>query len=432
LPQKQDQAVRSHVDAAVKKLQNYQLSNGGFGYWEGQHQVNDWSTSYIGHFLVEAQNAGFSVPSEMLDKWTNHQREVAGAWTPENRYERSSLMQAYRLYTLALRGKPALSAMNRFKENATLSTTAQWRLAAAYQLAGQPRIAAALTKDISPEVQNYHELSGTFGSTLRDRAMILETLVLLGRTKEALISARLISEELSTSQWLNTQATAFSLVALARFGINEKSGSLIDVSYTLNKDTALKLLSSKPVTEFKFSPTNKESDNLKLVNEGTSPVFVSVHVTGLPVLGQERSSENLLRMTVNYFDSNQHPIDLSSIEQGTDFVAEVEVTNLSTRTLSELALSHLFPSGWEIHNERLSGASKKSSGFDYQDIRDDRVYTYFSLPRGQSRTFKTTLNASYAGKFYLPMVGVEAMYDATLHSYHQGRWVEVFAPKPTN
>jgi uncharacterized protein YfaS (alpha-2-macroglobulin family) len=34
-------------------------------------------------------------------------------------------------------------------------------------------------------------------------------------------------------------------------------------------------------------------------------------------------------------------------------------------------------------------------------------------------------NASYLGRFYLPPVGVEAMYDATINARVVGRWVEV-------
>jgi uncharacterized protein YfaS (alpha-2-macroglobulin family) len=47
----------------------------------------------------------------------------------------------------------------------------------------------------------------------------------------------------------------------------------------------------------------------------------------------------------------------------------------------------------------------------YQDIRDDRVYSYFDLGAGAIKTFKVLLNASYNGTYYLPGVNCEAMYD---------------------
>ena len=60
-----------------------------------------------------------------------------------------------------------------------------------------------------------------------------------------------------------------------------------------------------------------------------------------------------------------------------------------------------------------------------RDVRDDRVYTYFSLKAGETKTIATRLNASYLGRFYLPPVSAEAMYDATLNARVVGRWVEV-------
>jgi uncharacterized protein YfaS (alpha-2-macroglobulin family) len=61
-------------------------------------------------------------------------------------------------------------------------------------------------------------------------------------------------------------------------------------------------------------------------------------------------------------------------------------------------------------------------------VRDDRVYTYFALKAGEAKTVEVSLNASYLGRFYMPMVTVETMYDATLNAREKGRWVEVVEP----
>jgi len=104
-----------------------------------------------------------------------------------------------------------------------------------------------------------------------------------------------------------------------------------------------------------------------------------------------------------------------------------KVTNLGLRgDLHELALSHVFASGWEIHNDRMDSFRRSAAApFEYQDVRDDRVYTYFDLKAGETKSIEVRLNASYLGKFYLPMVSVEAMYDATLNARVKGQWVQV-------
>jgi uncharacterized protein YfaS (alpha-2-macroglobulin family) len=95
---------------------------------------------------------------------------------------------------------------------------------------------------------------------------------------------------------------------------------------------------------------------------------------------------------------------------------------------NDLAVSMLFPSGWEILNARMDNiksAALKADEPDYQDIRDDRVYLYFNLAKGQTKTFKVLLQAAYLGKYYLPSIQCEAMYDNSIRAYSKGYWVDV-------
>lgn len=67
----------------------------------------------------------------------------------------------------------------------------------------------------------------------------------------------------------------------------------------------------------------------------------------------------------------------------------------------------------------------KESSFDYRDFRDDRVYTYFGLDRGETKTFVVFLNASYKGEYYQPSVWAEAMYKQNYYSRVPGKQVKV-------
>ena len=83
-------------------------------------------------------------------------------------------------------------------------------------------------------------------------------------------------------------------------------------------------------------------------------------------------------------------------------------------TRGTLALEYRAPSGWEIHNARLDwGEGPSGDRIDHQDVRDDRVLTYFSLDAGESLALSMRFNAAYLGEYYLPTVTVEAMYDAS-------------------
>ena len=132
-------------------------------------------------------------------------------------------------------------------------------------------------------------------------------------------------------------------------------------------------------------------------------------------------------MSVKYLNMKGENISPYVLDQGTDFMAEVVIKNTSYQDLHQLALSQMFPSGWEIRNTRMDNVS---SSFlkdlpNYQDFRDDRVYSYFHLSRGQTKTFRVILNASYIGEFFLPITYCEAMYDNEYFSRKAGGKVKV-------
>ena len=117
------------------------------------------------------------------------------------------------------------------------------------------------------------------------------------------------------------------------------------------------------------------------------------------------------RQEMGIRDRNGSPVNVAQLEQGTNFSAVVTVKNPSARGYNNLVLSEIFPAGWEILNTRFlneSATDSLSAGVNYQDIRDDRVYSYIDrLPAGSQVTVKINLCAVYPGRFYLPPVYCE-------------------------
>ena len=133
-------------------------------------------------------------------------------------------------------------------------------------------------------------------------------------------------------------------------------------------------------------------------------------------------------MKVAYMDMQGKAITPDKLKQGTDFIVQVTVTNPGTFTshLDQMALSYLFPSGWEITNTRMDefGERFNNSYIRYQDIRDDRVNTFFSMDRGVWN-YNFVMTATYAGKYWLPDIMCDAMYTHQVQARVPGRWVEV-------
>jgi uncharacterized protein YfaS (alpha-2-macroglobulin family) len=229
--------------------------------------------------------------------------------------------------------------------------------------------------------------------------------------------------------WMSTQETAFSLKAVTAFaGLTQKGET--SFAYTL-KGKTIDARSTKAVTQIQIPITGVKKESISIKNESKGTLFTRVITEGIPAQGKEDDAQKDLGVSIRYTDTKGNPIDVLRLEQGTEFVAEVSVRHAGIRSWYEnIALSQVFPSGWEISNLRLTGDEEflKNSYFDYQDIRDDRVYTYFSLAVNETRVFRVMLTAAYAGKFYLPATSCEAMYDNTIYARKKGMIVEVVKP----
>jgi uncharacterized protein YfaS (alpha-2-macroglobulin family) len=158
-------------------------------------------------------------------------------------------------------------------------------------------------------------------------------------------------------------------------------------------------------------------------------LFARIVLNGIPLVDNTTNVAENLKMNVRYKALSGASLDPGTIKQGTDFIAVVTIENPGTAgSLSELALTHMFPSGWEIINQRMreGESSLNNDYFTYQDVRDDEVLTYFNLSTSTYRkTFEVQLNATYQGKFYMPSVYCEAMYDDEVRASVRGRWVNV-------
>jgi len=429
-------AIDKNIRAGIERLKQFQVAGGGMSYWPGQYDASDWGTSYSGHFMIEAEMKGYTLPPGFLDNWKRYQRNRANAWAPNKKVQNSwwynnDLDQAYRLYTLALAKSPELGAMNRLKEYPELSLAAKWRLAAAYVKAGQPETARKLIASLATAVPEYRELAYSYGSDERDEAMILETLTLLDMKAKAGTVLKEVAKSLSSNYWMSTQTTAYCLIAVSKFVGANGTGGEMRYSVQMDGKSPVALNTKLPLKQIDMQLKGASAGTVSVTNSGTGILFARLILEGIPETGDQSAAANDLEMQVNYTGMGGGAIDVSRLEQGTDFIAEVTITNPGARgEYLQMALSQIFPSGWEIHNVRMDEAESviKSDYPTYQDIRDDRVYTYFDISPAKSKTFRIVLNAAYVGRYYLPTVYCEAMYDNTINSRRPGKWVEVVKP----
>lgn len=424
--------IEKNIKGGISDLQKFQLASGGMSYWPGMNEANDWGTTYSGHFLVLAEKKGYALPAGMKKKWISYQQTVAGNFeVNKNSAFNNDVMQAYRLYALAVAGQPVLSAMNRLREFNNLSNQARWLLAAAYAQVNQQdeaeKLIAKASTIVNPYAVNYY----TYGSSERDEALILEIQCLLNKKSQAFAQLKKVSSALSSNRWMSTQSTAFGLISVASFIKKYGDASAMQAAVTVN-GKEIKLKGNAAVSQIPVDFKNGNTGNFSIKNNGKGILYARLVTRGKPAIGSEQEGNENITMDVVYKDMSGAILSIDELPQGKDFTMQVIVKNLGLNgELRNLALNAYIPSGWEIHNSRMDeDGGNRGMNYTYQDIRDDKVLTYFDLGRTESKTFNITLNAAYEGKYYLPALNTEAMYDNSVYARNKGQWIKVV--KKTN
>ncbi len=419
--------IASNITQAVNMMLSRQMASGGIALWPGSFQPDNWVTSYAGHFIIEAERMGYSIPSGFKQKWLSYQAKIARDWRFDATYKQTQNDQAYRLFTLALAGEPEKGAMNRLRESKNLPQLSRWLLAAAYATTGRPEVANELldvrNTNTEPEYYGYY-----YGSQIRDKAIILYTLVLLKNEDEALPLLKEICEKFNNDSWYSTQSISWGLISYMKWAEMNKDQKDSPAKIKIISNGEKSDQTILPGQLWKKDLAMKNGNNiLSVSNSSEKMVYVTLTRKGIPLVSDPAAVEKGLGMKVEYYDMGMKPVVPSSLEQGTDFMMVVRVTNNTFSKIENIALTQMVPSGWEIRNTRLFEADYgiKESTSDYRDIRDDRVNTYFMLAQGQTKTFAVILNAAYTGNFYQPSVWCEAMYTPDCYARIPGKRVKV-------
>jgi len=397
-------------------LYSRQLTDGGFVYWPGYSHADEWVTTMAGEALVAASSRGYDVPRSVLNGWKTFERMAVRNYRHVAGKEYADLIEANRLYVLALAGEADLGAMNRMRESDSMPASARWRLAAAYAVSGKKTIAKEIVENLACTTEEMESPDECYWTSLRDKAMILETLSLIDENARSLKLASEVAEEF-TGGCYDTQRAAYVTKAMARMSEKISSGAIeaeID-GVKVQSASASKICEVKP-SRGKFA----------VKNISAGPLYASLMTRRKPSATEKLdASSNGMKLAVSYSLLDGSSVNPSRLAQGTDFLVKIRVSNiLGSSSVDNCALVFTAPSGWEISNDRLYNTEGDENS-DYKDIRDDSVAWYFDLPQNAMRTFNVRCRAAYEGVFAFPAVSCEAMYNPEYFATTSGSSVSV-------
>ena len=411
--------AQDYLDAAILKIQSYQDRDGKFGYWPGGY-YNVWADLYAGLFLHNASSVSRTVSEEAISRWARQNIQAANTWridgTMSREYliQREEVVQAYRLYVLAKSGHAQKGAMNRFRNRTSLTSTAIIYLAGAYGHAGLTDIGRELMNSVLGE-ENPFRSYYYWGSSVRNRA---ELIAISSELFPDLITRRYYQhwvEDVNDRPWMSTQEMGQAFRACYYY-LGEGKAIADETDFEIQSEKFNERHKMSINGSHRFLWKGKEiKGQAKLINHGKSTLYLRRIERAISKELYSPASSNELSIDVSYSTPAGNLKTTKAVEQGDEINITVVVTNLSNVDLDYMALTLKAPSGWELLNPRIfETAQLRSDAFQYQDYRDDKVYTYFDLRKSgnhKSRVFRFKARAQLLGDYYLPAVRVADMYD---------------------
>ncbi len=414
---------RDYLDAAILKIQSYQRSDGRFNYWRNGY-YHHWSDLYAGHFLIAARAKDLLFKDDALRNWVKYTTGRANQWQIQgaaSKYvtHREEVLQAYRLYLLAKAGKPAKSAMNRFRKRTLTPKLAKAFLAGAYYYTGMDQIGStlldqALRQDHSDKFYGY-----SFGSQVRNKAIVVYILSQFNRTVSLDDYYADWIKEVNQRQWLSTQDQGFIFMACAAyFGEKQNIAAEVDYAITSKNHQKREKMPSDHQARYLWNWKNI-ADKASIKNHCSSRLYVYKTQRAISKELYQPANQNGLELAVAYQKMDGTRLDLKNVKQGEEILISVTVKNTDILDQENLALSVKTPSGWELLNPRLyTTNTDEEARFIYQDFRDDKVYTFFNLHKNESRSYHFRAKANLTGDYYLPAVRCENMYRGNVFAFN--------------
>lgn len=441
-------SMDEHIRRTLKEVLACQKENGGFGPWPDSPMDSPFLSCYAAMALAKAQEAGFSVDKESIEKVSSY-LEILLA----RRYEKTQIfytkrtwktVHAFALYSLALLGHPEPSyAENLFKARDELSLFARTLLLKAIHITGGPRQAqTALAEElinkikVSPTQIHFEDDEGQncgwiYSSSLRTTALILQSLLEADFNPPIMPEiARWLIARRKAGKWSTTQENFFVFYALNEFYKKYEN---------VAPDFKVKvLLAKKILLEDAFNPEQKskmaegktslaafdpgKTVALKINKKGKGPLYYETRMTYAPRKKLDPRDQGFaIVKEITSLDGRK----LDSIEAGSLVLVTLKVI-LPMESLY-VVVDDPLPAGLEAVNPTYLTESEEQErkleeirakdnqawwweGFNHIELRDDRVLLFADSLAPGIHTHRYLARALIHGIFHAPGTKAEEMY----------------------
>lgn len=438
---------------ALEALRARQNSDGGFGSWSATPQVDPFVSSYGALYLVEARERGMAIPSTTLDHANDYLQSLAAdralGTLPQLR------ARAMATYLLIRQGRSAGNLLSTVREQLQANFPKTWQqddatalfIASSYQLlkqddAARPLAEAALKRANADKSQHSEHYADYYDAGIA-QAWSIYLLHKHFPRQASKLSGKSIVRLLAPlrDNRYNTLSSALTLLALeARGGNAAAAMPSLQAIDAAGKARAI----GKPsgiLTSGTFAAGDRAVRVLPAAN-GTA--WYALSQNGFDRKPPPAVQDKGIELVREYLGADGKPV--TSVPVGGEVTVRLRVRALGNRSYSDVAIVDLLPGGFETvmqvppaqgdtdcedcGGEPVAATlALPGSSFvpEHVEPREDRVLLYGNVGSGMQE-FRYKIRAGNAGRFALPPVYAESMYERGVYAQGEGgKTIEVGA-----
>ncbi|HEY2343828.1 MAG TPA: alpha-2-macroglobulin family protein, partial [Chthoniobacteraceae bacterium] len=416
-----DENIERMVAAGVNRLLTMQTESGGLAYWPGETQPLLWASAYGGLGLIEAKNAGYSVPKENLERLWSYMREALRGAAEANEPAQFS-ERCLALYTLALAGRaePAYQEVL-FEKRAQLSRENRSLLALAILRSGGARSMAAELLDSIENAPVNAEDFHWFGS--ESRAIATELLASVRFDPKGAEVQRLVADLFARSahgRWLTTQGNAWAILAFAEYVRESKSlAEKVSGDVICGADTKTFSIDKENHAVRVVWPLSAaaKAGGISIVDPEEESCFAEVQIESHPSMIEESQSEHGYTLSRHYYklsrDGKLEPLHDLTVGDRVVVALDLEVKDFA----EYLALDDSLPAVLEAINPAFKTQATTDGDLvngnwfdDYHELRADRALFFRDHIWPGNYTICYLARVRAAGTVTAPAARVQEMY----------------------
>lgn len=412
--QNKDQ-INEKMHDTIQMLSQRQMSNGGFSYWPGlgENSGNTFASVYAMHFLTEAKEQGFNVPNELFYNGLSYLKDLAGQ-TPKDM--EMARIQAYAIYILTRNELVTSNYLANLQLYLQQDSSKAWQkdITSAYIAASYQLLKSA---DEANKLIGLFDMSTTKAATYdfyNGQTSNAQYLYLIAKHFPNLLSQ--VSNQLvmqlvaaMNSDEINTVFAGYTSMALGAYQQHNDmtaSPSLFMIKLlTNNQEQRVDSENGNYLHAF----IGTDVKELQLNNPKQLTYYYQLTQSGFDKAVIKTPLKNGIEVYREYRDAQGKAITSTTL--GSEIEVHIQIRALNNDYISNIAIEDLLPGGFEVVRD-----SVKTDAMNFIDVREDRVNLFGGISSTLTE-FVYKIKAVNTGKFIVPPIFAEAMYNPSLQAH---------------